>query len=324
MRIGMHYGRQIKAKGLDYLNLFEFLFITSLLLIAGVAGPSSQHPSNSTDSTQNFEDSIIKDKFSVVHYNIQSISNKVDVIESELRKFDIICLTETWLDQITTDDSLTINGFKLYRRDRSGDNHGGICVFANQNIFSRRRNDLELPNIECVWIEVSIHHRKILIGSFYRPPNAPAAVLSSIEDSIGLAYDTNIQNIVITGDFNLDILKQTSNKKVSEVCQHFNLEQLITEPTHFTETSFSTIDLFLTSNKKNVLLSGVGEPFLDQNIRYHCPIYCVLNFDKIMTPTYTRHIWLCTRGDYQSLSDDLRETDWHTLKNTNIDIYEQT
>lgn len=90
----MHYGRQIKAKGLDYLNLFEFLIIMSLLLIAGVErnpGPSSQHPSNSTDSTQNFEDSIIKDKFSVVHYNIQSISNKVDLIESELRNFDIIC-----------------------------------------------------------------------------------------------------------------------------------------------------------------------------------------------------------------------------------------
>ena len=35
-----------------------------------------------------------------------------------------------------------------------------------------------------------------------------------------------------------------------------------------------------------ILLSGVGEPFLDQNIRY-CPIYCVYNFDKIITSSFT-------------------------------------
>ena len=48
-------------------------------------------------------------------------------------------------------------------------------------------------------------------------------------------------------------------------------------PTYFSETSSTIIDLFLTANKDNILLSDVGDPFLDQNVRYHCPIYCVLN-----------------------------------------------
>ena len=38
-------------------------------------------------------------------------------------------------------------------------------------------------------------------------------------------------------------------------------------PTHYTEMSSSTIDLMITSNKNNVLLSGVGEPIFDQNTR---------------------------------------------------------
>ena len=130
-----------------------------------------------------------------------------------------------------------------------------------------------------------VHNRKQLLGTFYRPPNSPNAVMTSIEDSIGLAFDTNIQNSLITGDFNLDLLKDTSKRKIADLCQHFNLKQLINDPTNFTETSSSIIDLFFTAND-NILLSGVGEPFLEQNIRYHCPIYCVFNFNKTKTPIF--------------------------------------
>ena len=48
--------------------------------------------------------------------------------------------------------------------------------------------------------------------------------------------------------------------------------------------------------KDIILLNGVGEPFLEQNIRYHCPIYCVFNFNKTVTASYVRHIWLYDWG----------------------------
>lgn len=327
MRIGLHYGRHIKVKGIEHLNFFDFLITMSLLFIGGIEhnpGPSSNDSFNSTSSDcsyPTFEEIVIKEKFSVVHYNVQSVSNKLDLIETEFCNFDVICLSETWLDQRTLDSSITLKNFTLHRRDRVGDNHGGICVYVKQNIFSVRRRDLELPNTECIWIEVSIHNRTQLIGTFYRPPNSTSEIFSAIEDSIGLAFDTNIENVLINGDFNLDIQKQTSNKKVSDLCLHFNMEQLITEPTHFTETASSILDLVFTSNRNRVLLHGVGEPFLDQNIRYHCPTYCILDFNKIVTPVYTRHIYLYDRGDYQSFSHDLIETDWDALACNNIDTY---
>ena len=175
--------------------------------------------------------------------------------------------------------------------------------YVRNNIFSCRRNDLEFSDIECVWTEVKTHNIKQLIGTFYRPPNSNNTVISTIEDSVGLAFDTNIKDILITGDFNLDTLKHASNKNILELCQHYNLEQLINEPTNFTETSSTIIDLFLTANKSNILLSD------DQNVRFHCPIYCVLEFNKVQTPIYTRKIYLYNRGNYQSMSENLRETD---------------
>ena len=157
-----------------------------------------------------------------------------------------------------------------------------------------------------------------MISTFYRPPNTTPSVLSSIENSVGLAFDTNIRDIIITGDFNLDMLSDRSTKKIKSICQEYNLKQLINAPTHFSVTSRSLIDLFLTPNPNNVISSGIGEPFLDQNIRYHCPIYCKLKFDKHQTKTFTRHIWLFERGDYGSLSQDISNTNWERLKSNDI------
>lgn len=47
----------------------------------------------------------------------------------------------------------------------------------------------------------------------------------------------------------------------------------------------------------------------------------MLNFDKLITPVYTRHVWLYDRGDYQSFSRDLDNTDWSSLKNDDLDTY---
>ena len=107
----------------------------------------------------------------------------------------------------------------------------------------------------------SLTIKKLLIGTFYRSPSSSNDALIAIENSIGLANDTNIHDILITGDFNLDIPNPNTWSKINNLFQYFGLEQLIKEPTHYTESSSSTIDLFLTSYSNNVFLTGVGDPF---------------------------------------------------------------
>ena len=170
-------------------------------------------------------------------------------------------------------------------------------------------------------MEIFVDHKKLLIGTFYCSPNSSNDALIAIENSVGLANDTNIHDILITGDFNLDIFKPNTWSKINNLCQYFGFEQLIKEPTHYTESSSSVIDLFLTSNSNNVFLTGVGDPFLEHNIRYHCPIFCLLKFDNSAKSTFSRHIWLYDRCDFNLFRDEIQQTDWQSLEHDNIDTY---
>jgi len=67
---------------------------------------------------------------------------------------------------------------------------------------------------------------RVLFGTFYRPPNSDSTYYSLLEESIGLAYDTGIRGIIITGDFNINILTAEGNRKISSLCQQFGLTQL--------------------------------------------------------------------------------------------------
>ena len=102
------------------------------------------------------------------------------------------------------------------------------------------------------------------MGTFYRAPNSSIGVHNKIESSIDLAFDTNIPNIIITGDFNYNYSNISSRRKATSLFDQYGLVQLIDEPTHFTETSDSII-LLLARNISSVILSSVGDAFLDQN-----------------------------------------------------------
>ena len=41
----------------------------------------------------------------------------------------------------------------------------------------------------------------------------------------------------------------------------------------------SLIDLLLVRNKDRIIFSGVGDPFLQQDLRYHCPVFGVFSLN---------------------------------------------
>ena len=51
---------------------------------------------------------------------------------------------------------------------------------------------------------------------------ASPVALSDIENSIGLAIDTVIEDIVVTGELNLNMLNQRSRMKITDLCQTYN------------------------------------------------------------------------------------------------------
>ena len=107
-------------------------------------------------------------------------------------------------------------------------------------------------------------NKRLLFGLFYRPPSADAIHNGLIEDSIYLAIDTGMPDIVITGEFNYNMLSEPTRGKVVSICQQFSLSQHITEPTHYIENSASLLDIIMVSNSNSLHLTGVGDPFLSR------------------------------------------------------------
>ena len=226
-RVGLHYRRHSNLKGLKPFTDFESILFLSILLsrsgdIETNPGPtSSSEPSidyssgsSITDSASELSPALFQNYLSLVHYNVQSLLLKIDIIETELTKYDLLCFTETWLSPNVLDNDVLLTGFKApIRYDRPNDAHGGVAVYIKESLYSKRRSDLEIRGVENIWIEVKLKHRSVLIGTFYRPPNSDVSILTDIEASIDLAFDSGIKDIIITGDFNFDYLKPTTRKK---------------------------------------------------------------------------------------------------------------
>ena len=223
---------------------------------------------------------------SFVHDNVQSIVNKLDILQAELLDFDILAFTDTWLSSAVSTNDLMLQSYNIpERKDRTGDPHGGVIVYCilYNGIFYKRREDLEIRVLECLWIRVINPRRRILFGRFHRELNSDTNYYTNIEYSVSLAVDTGIKDMVITGDFNLN---NTLRQKIDSLCTY----QSISQPTHFTEHSSSLIGIILVSNKGNLILSGVADPFLNRDLRFHCPVYGVLKFSKPKFKAFVRQI----------------------------------
>ena len=104
--------------------------------------------------------------FSTAHWNLNSIAaqNVVKLSQLEayntLHSYDLICLSETWLDSTTFIDSndLSLKCYNLHRVDVP-DNviKGGICVYCKETLavhFSQTKLD------ECIVSEVTFKNKK--------------------------------------------------------------------------------------------------------------------------------------------------------------------
>ena len=152
-------------------------------------------------------------------------------------------IKETFL----TDAFLNIDGYNFYRRDR-GVRHGGgiiVCILKKWNV--QRRNDIEDANIETIWLEVSFPKTKpLLLCYIYRPPNAHVSWFHYFNIELERATTFN-HDIILTGDFNIDILsshKSYTAERLNDMMQLNNLTEIVKEHTRVTDISHTFIDLY--------------------------------------------------------------------------------
>ena len=197
--------------------------------------------------------------FKVMHLNISSLLLHFDEFlhfVSDIN-IDIISLNETRLDESITNNSLSIPGYNIYRKDRNR-NGGGALLYINDNLLSEY-TDFNFVT-ETVWSAVKVRGKTIAIGSLYRPPSSTSqyfeAIIEDIEKIMNLGHE-----LVILGDFNFDCMDPVKNKPayehVTTLEDLFDLKQLITSPTRITADTCTIIDHIYASNSLSCLNHGV-------------------------------------------------------------------
>ena len=88
-------------------------------------------------------------------------------------KFDIIGLSETWLND-SNKDVYCLDGYNHVSLVRPDRNHGGVSLFISALISYRILNEISIVNkdTECLFVETELNGVKSYIGIIYRTPDA--------------------------------------------------------------------------------------------------------------------------------------------------------
>ena len=202
-------------------------------------------------------------KVVIAHLNINSLRNKFDMLaDIVMEKIDILCISETKLDDSFPSSNFIIKGFSPpYRRDRKncGSCGGGIIIFVRSDIPSKLLTSFEVTDDnECIFVEINLHKTKWLIGNFYNPHKNlirnRITFLGKCMDHYLPKYD----NLLLLGDFNSEM----SEPIMEAFCGNYNLKNLVNENTCFKNPENpSCIDLMLTNRYRkfhNTLVVETG------------------------------------------------------------------
>lgn len=192
--------------------------------------------------------------------NIRSLCNKWDLFCHDLLDniIDVICCSETWLNEFFPNSLVTCDTYQLFQQDRTFKNvngttkHGdGLCCYVKTvhavdtqkyAHFNQSTPDLEL---QCLQIRVGANKPLVIINT-YRPP---AGNLKSAIDYLDNIFEVLSQvrriDIVCLGDFNVNWLKPRDSNAVqlSQFAKSWNLTQSITNASRVTNRARTLIVL---------------------------------------------------------------------------------
>ena len=276
------------------------LFIHILLILCHDIHPNPGPPFDYTN-------------LSLCHANIRSLraKDKLLGIETELaRKYDLIALSETWLTCNDKSEDFLLNGYQApFRRDRSigREGYGGVLLWVSDKLACKRRQDLEIYDIEAMWVEVRTINKKFFVCVIYRTDsNTDLTFWDKLQENIDAIRAQYNPKILICGDLNAD-LNTRHGRLLLEFCDNNALTIHVNEPTRITDTTSTILDQFLSnfpSHLKNVeILPPL--PHCD-----HCVIAINCTFKVVKPKPYKRLMWNFKQADFALYRTKIEESNW--------------
>jgi hypothetical protein len=106
--------------------------------------------------------------------NFRSLNNKIFNLQCKLSELniDLFIGCETWLTNEVPNNFLT-NNYSIFRKDRTSLRGGGVIIGIKKQYKSISKMELNMNEIELIWVEIRMKNTKFLCGAAYRQPNEP-------------------------------------------------------------------------------------------------------------------------------------------------------
>lgn len=256
---------------------------------------------------------------SIISLNCRSLIPKLNDIKcliNDISNLKIISVSETWLTDDTS-NLASLKNFNFEGSNRSCKIGGGAGLFIFNDIKYKLRSDLCLKNNTFDWIAIefsvnqptSCKKKKIIIYSIYRPPNTDINFfIEHLNSSFNRIKSLHKYNIYLTGDFNVDLLKN-DNYNIKNIFQNFLLSYsfspLINAPTRVSNLTATLIDnIFHNSFSKHS--SGI----IYCDISDHLPIFTVCENSVVAADMGSLTLRSLRPVNINSLNKTLAENDW--------------
>ena len=157
------------------------------------------------------------EQITLLTFNIHSVLNlqRRSTLANAIltRKYDVLCLSETWLTKSVPNESLFLNNFQIFRNDRTStenvSKHGGLLIAVRRDINAKQLTlNHTFEDAITVLLTDKTKAQKLLISCIYNPPkNTPnrwppekcAQFFTSLKTKRKLL---KISSSIITGDIN--------------------------------------------------------------------------------------------------------------------------
>ena len=297
--------------------------------------PSIIKPSNYTD-IDNFID---KYKFKtsnniLLNINIQSLPSKLDNFNILLDRINnnpnlnlsFINLQETWLTKLQ-EPSIYFHNFNIeYKHKIKGHIGGGLAILIKKDINYTVRSDLSFSSdkqhiYDSLFIEIKILNQpKLIIGNIYRSPGQSS--IHEFTNDVKILLDKikkETTNVIITGDFNINLLNITTNKQITEFLELWMSTGYIpqlTLPTRVTLNTATLIDNIFTKTSHTDIITEKG--IITSDLSDHYPSFIEFKHTHPHNSKNTKLLIKSrqiTTTNITSFIKDLNKEDWSDVVN---------